>query len=335
VKKNLVGLFIGLIIFSVWLYYIEIGTTLKNIVNRSFLYVFLGCLVFIISFFFKSLKWKFVLDATIKLPVLYVFRLHMTGALFNFIFPLRIGEIIKSVFLRKYKHVSMSMSLPTVLVDRVYFSIISFICLLFLPLITFDLNRYVEYGIFITLAISLIIIILVAISGFKTDLLIGLVRKFEFMMSKKSFDFIVSRIDIFFKSLKQILVNGTLFIKITFLTFLIICTDALTFYLLFYSINVRIDFIQFTVIAILMNLLYFVPSPPGSIGSTEWYFSLLFNFGLKISKEIVSSTAIIYHTLTSLIIIVIGLICVNTFKVQFKQVYKKVQTEDFQLNNGS
>jgi len=303
-------------------------------VNRSFTYVFLGCVVFIVSLFLKSLKWKFVLDASVKLSVFYVFRLHMTGALFNFIFPLRIGEIIKSAFLKRYNQVSMSMSLPTVLVDRVYFSIISFICLLFLPLISFDLNRYVEYGIFTTLAVLIISIALVAISGFKTDLIIKLIRKFEFLFPAKTTDYIISRIDIFFKSLKQILVNGPLFIKITFLTFLVICSDALTFYLFFYSANVKIDFIQFTVIAILMNLLYFVPSPPGSLGSTEWYFSLLFNFGLKITRGIVSSTAILYHTLTSIIIVAIGLICINTFKVQFKQVYKKAQVDDFQLNNG-
>ena len=110
--------------------------------------------------------------------------------------------------------------------------------------------------------------------------------------------------------------------------------DAVAYFLFFYSINVRIDFVQLVIVAILMNLLYFVPSPPGSIGSTEWYFILLFQFGLKIPRDIVSSTAILVHFISSVLIVLIGLVCTSTLGVKFSQVFKKAQKEEYEINNN-
>jgi hypothetical protein len=56
-----------------------------------------------------------------------------------------------------------------------------------------------------------------------------------------------------------------------------------------------------------MDFLLILPSPPASLGTTEWYTNIIYTIGLGVSKNTVAGIAVLTHGITLGLIAVLGL----------------------------
>lgn len=84
-------------------------------------------------------RWKFLLDATVRVPVLGLFPLVAIGYMGNNIYPFRAGEVLRLALLRQGWGVPIARGAATVLVERCFDGIVMLTFLLIPPLfIRFD-----------------------------------------------------------------------------------------------------------------------------------------------------------------------------------------------------
>lgn len=82
---------------------------------------FLGC--FAIHFFFRSLRWRYLLPAEVhgKTPSLsQLFDSMMLGNLATFIFPFRLGEFVRPLILSRWTSYSFSTAFVSVVIERFF-----------------------------------------------------------------------------------------------------------------------------------------------------------------------------------------------------------------------
>ena len=78
-------------------------------------------------------------------------------------------------------------------------------------------------------------------------------------------------------------------------------------YFLLNAFGVPLTYPQALLGACLLNILFFVPSPPGQVGTAEMYPILIFSLGLGLPSEGISTAAILWHGVTVAIIVALGI----------------------------
>ena len=65
----------------------------------------------------------------------------------------------------------------------------------------------------------------------------------------------------------------------------------------------------------LTNLAFILPSPPGNIGSNEWYATLVYTTGFGYDRARVAGGALFGHAMTTLVVVVGGAISLSTLGI--------------------
>jgi len=119
---------LGLIISVVFLYlafreinYGELWTTLKT---TQWWWLLPGLGVYFIGVFVRTWRWQYLLKPLKKISLPTLFPIINIGYMGNNVFPLRMGEVLRSVVLKRREDVSISGSLATIVVERIFDAVV-------------------------------------------------------------------------------------------------------------------------------------------------------------------------------------------------------------------
>jgi len=195
--------------------------------------------------------------------------------------PARIGEPIRSYFLKKMKGVSMSKTIPSVIVERAL-DVISLVILGIFILFTFNLGYMVYVDVFLVILIIIVGIALLRNKRFSERIFRIFFRIFSFHPklkdAEKRSEEITERFHSGFRIKKSIL--SIVFV----LSLLIWVLEGVIFYIAFLSIGIELSLFLITSIfafSILMGVITFLP---GGIGSTEFVFALILSSYIPLSQ---------------------------------------------------
>jgi len=125
-KRWFIGL--GLIISAVFLYlafreidYRELWQTLKEI---RFFWLIPGLIFYFIGVLVRTWRWQYLLKPLEKVSIKTLFPIINIGYMGNNVFPLRMGEVLRSVVIKRRKDVSISGSLATIIVERIFDAVV-------------------------------------------------------------------------------------------------------------------------------------------------------------------------------------------------------------------
>jgi hypothetical protein len=125
-------IWIGLIISVVCIVYFISGIDWRKVwlITESAQYLWLipATIVLFGSFYLRAVRWQIFMDPIRHLPVKRLFPSMMIGFMGNSILPARLGEFIRPYVLGKKENISISATLATVVIERIFDGI----CLLFL-----------------------------------------------------------------------------------------------------------------------------------------------------------------------------------------------------------
>lgn len=186
--------------------------------------------------------------------------------------PARVGEPVRSYFLKKIKNVSISRTIPSVIMERAL-DILTLIILSVLILFTFNVGYMVYIDVAVIITLIIVGVALLRNEKVSVGILSLLFRFFSFFPkireAKKRRGEIAKRFHRGFRIRKSIL--SVIFL----LSALVWITEGLIFYIAFLSIGVSLPlFLVISIFAfsVLMGVITFLP---GGIGSTEFVFALI------------------------------------------------------------
>ena len=118
----------GLIISAIFLYlafrkinYGELWTTLGE---TRWYWLAPGLIVYFLGMLVRTWRWQYLLKPLQKVKTSTLFPIILIGYMGNNVFPLRMGEVLRSVVLRRHNQVAISASLATIVVERIFDAVV-------------------------------------------------------------------------------------------------------------------------------------------------------------------------------------------------------------------
>ena len=113
--------FIGLIILLYILLNIDINQSINILFDLNIFYFLMAVLLNIPQLFLKSYRWRYLLKQQgILYSPIESFLIYMSSLYIGFITPGRIGEFVKTIYLKSEKGLMLSKGFSSVLVDRLF-----------------------------------------------------------------------------------------------------------------------------------------------------------------------------------------------------------------------
>jgi uncharacterized protein (TIRG00374 family) len=130
-------LWIGVIISAVLLYFAlrgiqfaEIWAVLKT---AQYLWLIPGIAVYFVAVWVRAWRWHYLLRPLKKIPTATMFPVVAIGYFGNNVTPARAGEVLRAFVLKRREGVSISASLATVIVERIFDGVVM-LCFVFINL---------------------------------------------------------------------------------------------------------------------------------------------------------------------------------------------------------
>ena len=121
-------IWLGLVISAVFLYlafreinYASLWATLLEI---RLWWLIPGLAVYFVGVLVRTWRWQYLLKPLKIVPIKTLFPIINMGYMGNNVFPLRMGEVLRSVVLKRREDISISGSLATIVVERIFDAVI-------------------------------------------------------------------------------------------------------------------------------------------------------------------------------------------------------------------
>ena len=142
---------LGLAVSAVFLYFalrgLDLPTVWQYMKTADYWWLLPGVAIYFFGVWARTWRWHYMLRALKPVPLRRLFPVVCIGYMGNNIYPARIGELLRAYVLRQKEGVSVSASLATILVERIFDGVVMllfvFVGLPLAPAIPGDWRRFV------------------------------------------------------------------------------------------------------------------------------------------------------------------------------------------------
>lgn len=115
---------LGLAISLVFLYFALSGLGLEDLgaalKGANYLWLLPGVGVYFMAVWVRAWRWHYLLRPVKMVPTRKMFPIVAIGYMGNNIYPARAGEVFRAIILKRHEKVSISTSLATIIVERIF-----------------------------------------------------------------------------------------------------------------------------------------------------------------------------------------------------------------------
>jgi len=292
---KILSVFVGIILIFLILYFSGLEEVVRTILHANIFFIGMAALLFSLSVFLKSLRWKFFLKAIgFDVPYSHTFYSFNSAMFLSNIVPFKALEVMRGYFLKlKFGH-SFSKTIPLVLTER---ALDVFVYILFSLITLQALMKFLSYQITFFAFLGMLCFFLISFSVLLIMNSKKLTLKFFRLMAKlpiikkfsKKIEGMAKNFSLGFNQLKK----SKLLFHILFFTFLIWIVEGIIFLLSAKSVGIDLPF-SFFALPLLSILLGVLTLIPGGLGSVEAIMVLLLtSLGFPIAQA--TSAVLIYR----------------------------------------
>lgn len=314
--RIILGLAVGIGLLFLISKVVDIPTTLSILRQHlttpsGVLFAILCGLSFIAAYSIRGMRWKLFLNPIGNVSTLKAIQLFWVGVFFNFILPVRGGEIAKSLILKRIAGIPVSQSLPTVAMDKALDLMPVLIIIALVPIlgVQMDIKLWLVLGAVGSILIGMIVFIILA--AWKRNAAIDLLQNMTQLLPK----FLASKIEGFATGFVDSLLAAAsqprIFLPAVLLTILAVLCDGLFAMLAFWTIGSSIPFGTAIFGYTVYITFYILPTTPGEVGTNEAVGLLVFSGLLHQIPTQVNAMFFFSHPYTALIMCTFGLICLS------------------------
>src|SRR5262245_48309812 len=118
--KVALALAAGVVLVAAWLSFVDVHDVLSRVMAMDARWLLLYGALWTLATFLRSLRWRAILSRVQTVTVLEGYALFMSCLFVNFLVPLRLGEAVAGLALKRNRGVPFAKSLPTQVMDRLF-----------------------------------------------------------------------------------------------------------------------------------------------------------------------------------------------------------------------
>ena len=240
-------------ISCLYVFYIKVddfSNFFNEIKNANYFYIIFATLLLFITVWFRSIRWKNLLDSDSKIYTL--FKIQMIGYFSNNVLPFRAGELLRSFLVSDKGKISKSYALGTIIMER----FLDMLMLLLMTVICIFISPISDIGSF---SIYYLFFIVLAIIGIFLFFFIIISKGFIRVKMIKPF------LDKFILTYKNLRFNQFLYLSLY--GAIIWFIYWINVVLIFKAFNISTELYQSLLVLIVASIINSVPSLPGAIGT--------------------------------------------------------------------
>jgi len=297
VKKKLT-LWLGLVISVLFLYlalrnvqFIEIRRSLGQVHVPVLLW---AMCVFLVSFAIRAVRWRYILRPIKEIALPQVFSLLSIGFMANNVLPARLGEVIRAYFLAKKTGIRKSLSLATIVLERLS----DFAALLLSALIVglfFSLPKSVERMSILAGVIFVVFVIILIFVHFRKEMVLSFFNRSLSFLSPARKEKMMERVNAFVEGL-VIVKTGRGFLWITLLSLAVWSMWAVALHYTLLAFEIEVPFSARLLLLAVVNLGALIPSSPGYVGPYHYLCWVCLSV-FAIDKSQAFSFSVVLHAL--------------------------------------
>lgn len=170
-KSRNLRLLIGVLISAVFIWLALRGLHLQDVwfslLSADYVWLIPSIAVYFLAVWARTWRWDYLLRPMKQIPLRRLFPVVVIGYMGNNVYPFRAGELLRSFVLRQQEDVSMSSSLATIVVERVFDGLVMllfvFVALPFAPLPSDSIRLIVILGSAVFLGALLVFLAVAAV----------------------------------------------------------------------------------------------------------------------------------------------------------------------------
>jgi uncharacterized protein (TIRG00374 family) len=289
---------LGLVISVLFLYLAMKNVRLSEI-RRSLSQVHLptvlwAMVIFMVSFAVRAVRWNYILRPVKEVGIPQAFSLLSIGFMANNVLPARLGEVVRAYFLAKKTGIRKSLSLATIVLERLS----DFAALLLAALtvvLFFTLPPSVKrVGIVVSFFFVLLIVLLIFIH-FRKDMALRFFDRLLSFLPLPVKQKMMERVQAFMEGL-LILKSGREFFWVTTLAVAVWALWAVALHYTLLAFGIQVPFSARLLLLAVVNLGALIPSSPGYVGPYQYFCWVgLSIFG--VDKSLAFSFSVVLHAL--------------------------------------
>jgi len=283
-------LIFSLLLLALLLYYSDFFKVVSLLAKANIFYVSLGFCLWFFGLVIRTERWRYLLSkAKIKLGFWQTAKVYIQGMFLSNVTPAKVGDPLRSVLLKAACKKSISSSLPSVFVERIFDVVVTVLFSL--------LGLFFFYSLSLWLAAA--VAVYTAVFGVAVYVLISERRTRKFF-GKLSFLFkfakLEKKVESFSRSLHKAFMKyknrRTLFVAFVY-SALVWLVEGLILWVSFLSIGISISIAFCITIVAFTTLIAVLTFLPGGLGSSEAVSVLVFTKLFNLSIAEVMSAAIL------------------------------------------
>jgi uncharacterized protein (TIRG00374 family) len=281
----------------------DVWDNLANVNLKIFVVVVLLAPLHLLT---RAIRWQYLLKYEKRGVSLFNrFAANAIGFTVTFVFPGRLGEIVRPLYLAQKEDMKKGFTVGTIVVERI-FDIFTLCLLLGLYLISRPLfpsyyqvskeaySSLYFWGIFGIIVASILLLVILALYFFKEKTLVIFAFIFK-PFSKKISERILKILEEFIRGLKFFHSLGNLIIYI--LLSLVVWLGILVFYwIFFFAYNISLPYFSLIPFVFLTGVGAAIPTP-GMVGGFHYFSKLGMTSFLNIESNMAVSITIVIHAL--------------------------------------
>lgn len=268
--KFWVGAVISALFLVIALYGLDLRQVWLDIQTANYWWIVPGVLAYSIGVWVRTWRWHYLLRPIKPVPLKVMWPIVVIGYMGNNIYPFRAGEVIRAYVLRKRAGVSMSASIATILVERIFDGLVMllfvFIALPLVPGLPGWLRQTVILSSLAFLGALLFFLIMAAAPTTSRRLYGWGINHFAPISVKIQ---LLDMADKFMAGLSS-LTSFRDILMVFFTSVLIWLLETVKYWFVMFAFNFTVSFFALMLMNGVVNLMTTVPSAPGYIGTFDY-----------------------------------------------------------------
>jgi uncharacterized protein (TIRG00374 family) len=291
-------------------------------------------LVFLGAYLVRALRWRCFL-APDRVGVLRVIAIYQVAIFVNWLLPVRGGELVKSLLLRRLNAIPISRSLPTVTMDKAMDLVPAVGLLVLLPFVPLHLSRALWLLLLFPLALVGLGALVLGLATWRRQRALAVLAWLTATLPAGVREHIEPFVVRFVDALLALAGRPRLLLVAGAYTAVAVGLDALFCWLAFRAVGANVAFPIVLYGYTFYNLAYMLPTPPGQIGSNELIGLLVFSGLLHMNRTAVAAMFLFSHPWTALLMVGSGLLCLSAMGLTLRATLALAQDPARRNSGGS
>jgi uncharacterized protein (TIRG00374 family) len=309
VGRALVGLCAGALLLVTFLRLMN--AVLGRLEHLSIGLALLCAVPFLAAYVVRALRWR-VLLRPCEVSVPRVIAIYQVATFVNWLLPVRGGEVVKCLMLRRSDGIPVSRSLATVSMDKAMDLLPVVALLAVLPFSGLHLARALWFLLLSALSALALVVLVVGLAAWRRDTTLDvLTRAAGKLLPQAARQRVGPFIAQFAETLVALVRQPRLLLTAAAYTAVAVVLDALFCLLAFRAVGVSIALPVVLYGYTFFNLAFVLPTPPGQVGSNELVGLLLFAGVFGVDRSGVGAMFLFSHPWTAMLMTISAVLCLS------------------------